>query len=163
MKRFLRETKFALWFFVALTAITIFSMTESESESSQPTSPAELIKISAPVVSFIPTNRMPASSNEAKNEILNFRVNCEEEKKPSLSAMQSLVMLNLNLCHEVQPTGVSITNMTNGFKAQLFKLTAKNYRTDFIQLNKGTNILVIESVLKDGQKKVQTLEILSGS
>ena len=162
MKRFLRETKFVLCFLIVLTASTILSLSDSEVDAA-PIKPAELIKIDAPIVSHVEGNRSPASIQETKNEILNVRVNCDEEKKSQQNALNTFVMLNLNLCHEIKNTGVSLTNMTNGFKAQLFKLTAKNYRTDFIQLSKGTNILVIESVLKDGQKKVQTLEILSGS
>lgn len=137
-------------------------MTEFDAEVVTATSPSELIKISSPIVSVIENIRQPASVIEANSEILNISLNCEEAKRTQESP-QSLVMLNLNLCREIKNSSVSIINTTNGFKAQLFKLTAKNYRTDFIQLSKGTNILVIESVLKDGQKKVQTLEILSGS
>ena len=110
-----------------LTATTLFSMTESDSDSTAPISPAELIKISTPVVNVIPTTRAPASVPEIKTEVLNVRVNCEEEKKSQQNSLQSLVMLNLSLCHEVKAPGVTLTNMTNGFKAQLFKLTAKNY------------------------------------
>jgi hypothetical protein len=162
VKRFLRETKFVLCFLIVLTASTILSLSDSEVEAA-PVTPAELIKIDSPVVSAVSKSRAPASIAETKNEILNVRVNCDEDKKSQQNALQSFVMLNLNLCHEIKNTGVSLTNMTNGFKAQLFKLNTKNYRTDFIQLSKGTNILVIESVLKDGHKKVQTLEIVSGS
>ena len=146
-----------------LTASTLFSITEADSEDTPALSPAEMIRVSSPVVSIISKTRAPASIPEMKPEILNVRVNCAEEKKTQQNSLQPLVMLNLTLCHEIKSTGVTLTNRTNGFKAQLFKLTAKNYRTDFIQLSKGNNILVIESVLKDGQKKVQTLEILSGS
>ena len=81
-----------------------------------------------------------------------------------LNSEKNLVMLELASCLTLQVKHqLWVKNETNGFKAQIFKVEAEKFKTDFIQLNKGMNKVSLEGILKDGQKIVQTLEILSGS
>jgi hypothetical protein len=73
-------------------------------------------------------------------------------------------MINFKICKESKSLNkIIIENQSNGFKAQVFKLEANNFKTDYIQLNEGLNKLKLEVILKDGQKLAESLEILSGS
>jgi hypothetical protein len=102
---------------------------------------------------------------EKTNETLKVDVYCKNTGPARFrKTSENMVMLNLNICEEIKSLRhIWIKNETNGFKAQVFKTVGKNYRTDFIQMSNGTNKLSIESILKDGQKRVQSLEIISGS
>lgn len=135
-----------------------------------PRSPAEILTAIRPdeeplFNSDIHVKRMPAATNNMKNEMVKADVFCgNSEQNRFKKVAQPLVMLNLNVCATLKSARhIWIKNQTNGFKAQVFKMSEKNFRTDFIQLSLGTNKLLIESVLKDGQKRVQSLEIISGS
>ncbi len=164
--KFLSETKYLLMFLLALTTATAFSIADTEVDSHVTYSPAELIRAeSVATASKVESKRRPSSLSEVKNELVSVTLPCTDDaKKIQKNSRDQLIMLNLNLCEtDKAAQSVSMTNKTNGFKAQIFKMSAKNFRTDFIQLNKGLNILEIESILKDGQKHVQTLEMLSGS
>ncbi len=144
--------------------MTVFSITETETEQVAAASPSDLLHKPALVENIALDQKRNLASVDRKNEMIQISILCPESAKVQKLATQQMVMFNLSLCKEAMSAeSVSMTNVTNGFKAQIFKLSAKNYRTDFIQLSRGNNILLIESVLKDGQKRVQTLEILSGS
>ncbi len=154
-------------FFVLLSMATVFSIADTEADQPVSTAPADLIRTKAENITLTNSfaKRQPSSVAEIKNELISVNLFCDDQaQQQQKSSKDQLVMLNLNVCEDSKATkSISITNVTNGFKAQIFKMSAKNYRTDFIQLSKGVNILTIESVLKDEQKRVQTLEILSGS
>lgn len=88
----------------------------------------------------------------------------ESEKNRFKKVTQQLIILNFKICKPVKSVRhVWVKNYSNGFKAQVFRLSEKKYQTDFIQLNKGSNQLLIDFVLKNGQKKSQQLEIIAGS
>lgn len=110
-------------------------------------------------------SRQPAAIDPDKKETLKADVFCESSSKARFKKVpQPLVMLDLNFCESLKSARhIWIKNMTNGFKAQIFKTGDRHFRTDFIQLNPGNNKIVIESILKDGQKRTQSLEIISGS
>ncbi|MBC7421657.1 MAG: hypothetical protein H7328_13090 [Bdellovibrio sp.] len=166
MKKFFFDNKYVMIFFFALSTATVFSIADTETDQPAAHNPAEMIRANPQVLEkAFESKRQPASSAENKSAVMNVSLNCEDaNKKIQKSTNDQLVMLSLTICEEFKLiSSIAMTNVTNGFKAQIFKMSAKNYRTDFIQLSKGTNILLIESVLKDGHKKVQTLEILSGS
>ena len=87
-----------------------------------------------------------------------------DAKSLHLDSSSQLLMLEITACLNLKEKNqLWIKNETNGFKAQIFTLGAKKFKTDFIQLNPGLNKLSLLGVLKDGQKVEQTLEILSGS
>lgn len=166
MKKFLSDSKYILLFFFALTAATVFSIANTEAESAISQSPAELIT-AEPVakVSFPKSQRHPSSLSEVKNELVTVSFPCDEKSQNvQKSTRDQFIMLNVSLCENDSVARiVSLINKTNGFKAQIFKMSDKNFRTDFIQLNKGINLIELETVPKDGQKRVQTLEMLSGT
>ena len=87
-----------------------------------------------------------------------------DAKSLHLDSPTQLLVLELTSCSNLKEKNqLWIKNETNGFKAQIFTISAKKFKTDFIQLNHGLNKLSLLGVLKDGQKVEQTLEILSGS
>lgn len=94
---------------------------------------------------------------------IKLQIFCDTENL-KLNSAENLVMLELSSCLALQDKQqLWLKNLTNGFKAQIFKISSEKFKTDFIQLNKGMNKVLLEGILKDGQKIVQTLEILSGS
>ena len=77
---------------------------------------------------------------------------------------KNLVMLNFRLCKDQKKIAtLSLINKTNGFKAQIFQPDLESYKTDYIQLSEGSNNIVVEVVLKDGQISRESLVILTGS
>lgn len=110
--------------------------------------------------------RLPAAAVVPdKKETLKADVFCSANSRARFKKVpQSLVMLDLNICTSPKSNRhIWVKNLTNGFKAQVFKTGETQFRTDFIQLSPGNNRVIIESVLKDGQKRSQSLEIISGS
>ncbi len=123
-------------------------------------------KTESPLALIVPAGkRDPAAVQSQKTEVLKADLFCENKERARFKKVsQTLLMLNLNVCTELKSSRhIWIKNVTNGFKAQVFKTGAKDYRTDFIQLSSGNNKLLIEAVLKDGQKRTHSLEIISGS
>jgi len=104
-----------------------------------------------------------SSSSRKKEQKLALKIFCVPGDL-KINSDQHLVMLELSSCADLKEKHqLWVKNETNGFKAQIFRLEDSKFKTDFIQLNKGANKLSLEGILKDGQKVVQTLEILSGS
>ncbi len=155
-------------FFILLTALTAFSITDSTIE--EVPKPLAQILEEPPISKIAKTennSREPASTSEVKSQVSDqsaaLVIFCDPKSLNFKSAAQ-LLILELTSCLELKEKHqLWVKNETNGFKAQIFKMTPKKFKTDFIQLNVGTNKIVLEGVLKDGQKIVQTLEILSGS
>lgn len=87
-----------------------------------------------------------------------------DSKAASSKVPKSLLMLNFKLCKDQKKIAMlTLTNKTNGFKAQIFQPDAESYKTDYIQLSEGSNNIVVEVVLKDGQISRESLVILTGS
>lgn len=119
--------------------------------------------------------RQPASQrnlSRSSSEILSInkelfcaQKNLQQESSQSQSKInRNMVMLSFRLCknlHHIEQ--VKIENVSNGFKAQSFKLATQDFKTDYIQLSPGLNKLKLEIILKDGQKMAEALDILSGS
>ena len=161
-----------------MTAITIASFLDSvNEEKSKPL--AEIISESSTriISSEKSTERSPASAAEKtviqKELDLQQKSNTQQNralvifcdaKNLRLDSSSQLLTLELTSCLDLKEKNqLWIKNETNGFKAQIFMISAKKFKTDFIQLNHGLNKLSLLGVLKDGQKIEQTLEILSGS
>lgn len=110
--------------------------------------------------------RRPASINSeaAKSQIINAAFLCDEKTKNEKVQQKvgKLMMMNFKVCAK-NAVSVSLINESNGFKAQVFKIDTENYKTDFIQLSKGSNHLRVQIILKDGQKLEDSLVILTGS
>ena len=139
------------------------------SQNEEPAKPlAKILAEPAQPQAFEPgiQSRQPASvkiNSLSKDQKLAFVLFCDSKNLRSEVKAQ-LLMLELTSCHDLKDKHqLWIKNETNGFKAQVFRLTAKKFKTDFIQLSSGKNIISIDGVLKDGQNLKQTLEILSGS
>lgn len=114
------------------------------------------------------SNRRPASiAPTATSQIINQNFFCNhsfDSKSVPKTVDTELVMMDFKICKDVKNIeAVHLINQTNGFKAHIFKTDNFSYKTDFIQLNKGSNKITVEVVLKDGQKKQDSLVILTGS
>ena len=167
MKTFLSEAKFIILFFIGLTAVTVLSYVDLFSDKK--TSLKSLENLNHEIVSVQPSLvRAPASvePNTDSFTTLSKDFLCKNKAHTLLQDKVSkhMVMINFKICKELKSVSeIIIENQSNGFKAQIFKLEANNYKTDYIQLNEGLNKLKLEFILKDGQKLAESLEILSGS
>lgn len=179
MKRLRHELKLLLLFFLVLTAVTVLSYLDFSTEKTVVIgrSIASVEKQLgegggvpvAPVMAVSPQSSLPHPTKKNESNVIKANIFCPDETPLfrhsilSKKSKQSLVMLNLNVCEDLKSSRhIWIKNQTNGFKAQVFKMGDKSYRTDFIQLNSGINKMSVEAVLKDGQKRVQALQITSG-
>ena len=163
-------------FFLFLTGMTAFSLVQEENVA-KTKSLNEIIAESAkkkPSPDELFNERSPATVDATLSEVTSNLKNKSQDKLKvqifcgsgnlKLNSAKYLVMLELSSCLALQDKHqLWVKNETNGFKAQIFKIESEKFKTDFIQLNKGMNKVLLEGVLKDGQKIVQTLEILSGS
>ncbi|MEQ1722499.1 MAG: hypothetical protein ABL930_04940 [Pseudobdellovibrio sp.] len=167
MKTFVNEAKFILIFFIGLTAVTIFSYVDLFLDKK--TSRKSLETLNHEIVSVQPNLvRAPASVEPEKDSFTLSKEFLCNDKAEALSLQDKvskhMVMINFKICKESKSVReILIENQSNGFKAQIFKLEANNFKTDYIQLNEGLNKLKLEVILKDGQKLAESLEILSGS
>lgn len=160
---FWNQNKILVCFFVLLTGITVYSFfDQSEEEKKELTA-----KVSAELIKNAQTKveRQPAAVAErpVQNNTRKIKVFCDPVEL-KVRSEKSLLMLEVSSCKELNGKHqLWVKNISNGFKAQVFKISGQNFRTDFLQLNDGVNKIEIEGILKDGQKIVQTLEIQSGS
>lgn len=161
MKTFLKEAKLILLFFVVLTAASIFSNLDFEVKTNN----SSIVSPKFNVIVKPNLDRAPAATNEKESLTLEKQFFCNSAPKTEQDKVSKrMVMLNFKICHEAKNIrDVLIKNESNGFKAQIFSLESNKFKTDYIQLNEGVNKLKLEAVLKDGQKIVESLEILSGS
>jgi hypothetical protein len=168
VKSFLADAKFILILLAIVTAISGVSNMEVEAEqkpsfqrSDRGTGFTIFDNQAAP-------NRQVASiAPAAVSQVItqNFFCNHSLETKAAVKSVDSaLVMVDFKICKDLKNVeAVHLINQTNGFKAHIFKTDNFSYKTDFIQLNKGSNKITVEVVLKDGQKKQDSLVILTGS
>ena len=168
MKLFLSDAKFILILLAIVTAISGVSNLDLETDQR----PTFLKSSLAPGFlevddSQIPKRQVASLTPANASQIIskNFFCNHSIETKTTTTSVESqLVMLDFKICRDLKNvTSVSLYNQTNGFKAHIFKTDNFSYKTDFIQLEKGTNKITVEVVLKDGQKKQDSLVILTGS
>ena len=167
MKLFWQQNKLIICFFILLSAATVISFVDNSVEN-QPKVLAKILAEPAGFQNFVQENKLRTPASEPKNtkskeQKMGMVIFCNP-KSLHFKSENHLLMLELTSCAELKEKNqLWIKNETNGFKAQVFKLNSKKFRTDFIQLNAGLNNVTVEGVLKDGQKIVQTLEIQSGS
>lgn len=176
MNLFWLQNKIIILFFLGLTGLTAFSFVQEEGlaktkslneiiaeTSEKKRSPDELFNERLPATVDAAASVSTTSLKKKSQDQLKVQIFCGPGNLKVNSA-KYLVMLQLSSCLALQEKHqLWVKNETNGFKAQIFKVEAEKFKTDFIQLNKGMNKVLLEGVLKDGQKIVQTLEILSGS
>lgn len=168
MKKLFSEVKFALLFLVlvsVLSAVTLFSQDTEKVVLNKPT--PQTTEVTELTVDEL-VKRTPASIEVPTELALSTQFFCKHEKallvKPTQKVKKNMVMLSFKIClDEKQIQSVTLLNETNGFRAQIFKHNLGHYKTDYIQLNNGSNKVQAEVVLKDGQKTVDSLVILTGS
>ena len=168
MNTFLKEAKFILLFLGVITVVTRISNIDSDADLQASIRPNLRIKIESEMVDAKWVQRVPAAIAGAEIKPLmlekDFFCNHSLDENRSNKILKSMVMLNFKLCKKSNLIDkISIVNETNGFKAQIFKSDNSKFKTDYIQLNNGANKIFVEVILKDGQKNVDSLEILSGS
>jgi len=167
VKTFFSDAKFILILLAIVTAISGVSNMEMEGDQH----PTFQRSDSSGFLVFddkgAPTRNVASVSSAGSSQVLtqSFFCNHSTETKTLTTSVDSpLVMLDFKICRDLKNVeSVSLFNQTNGFKAHIFKTDNFSYKTDFIQLDKGTNKITVEVVLKDGQKKQDSLVILTGS
>ena len=177
MKLFWQENKILVISFILMTFITFISFYDSATEEKAKPLAEIISEPRAEIGSNEKTReRNPASVVEKtviqqqagsqktvdSKQKMALSIFCDA-KSLRLDSSSQLMTLELTSCASLKEKDqLWIKNETNGFKAQIFTISSKKFKTDFIQLNHGINKLSLLGVLKDGQKVEQTLEILSG-
>ncbi len=168
MKAFILEFKFVIVLFVLITGLSGFTNFEVINEGPPINLKSSVLHatVQAAPVGF-GKSRSPASVQPELGTSLtkSFFCNHSYDSKTALSKVpKNLVMLNFKLCKDPKKIAtLSLMNKTNGFKAQIFQPDLESYKTDYIQLSEGSNNIVVEVVLKDGQISRESLVILTGS
>lgn len=167
MSKLFSEIKFALLFLILISVLSGFTLINNESEKIVLNKAAIQNTASAISVDEL-FKRAPASVNGPTDLTLSTQFFCKHQKelvvKPTQKVKKNMVMLSFKIClDEKQIQSVTLLNETNGFRAQIFKHDLGHYKTDYIQLNEGSNKVSAEVVLKDGQKSLDSLVILTGS
>ena len=168
MKHFLSDAKFILALLAIVTAISGVSNMDLESDM-HPTLQKSGLTSGFVVVDDKPVavREVASVSPSGSSQIIsrNFFCNHSVDAKAATTSVESqLVMLDFTICRDLKNvSSITLLNQTNGFKAHIFKTDNFSYKTDFIQLDKGSNNITVEVVLKDGQKKQDSLVILTGS
>ena len=174
MSFFWQENKTIILFFVLLSGVTALSFIDDKPEQktksltqilSEPVehkrSPAERFNDRSPAAA-----EPSATETAAKKQIqqkLKLSIFCKPESLYAILKTH-LAALELSSCVELKDKHqLWVKNETNGFRAHVFNVEIGKFKTDFIQLNSGSNKIVLEGILKDGQKIVQKLDIISGS
>lgn len=166
MNTFLSEAKFILLFLGVMTVVSGMTNVDFEGDFNAAAKPDLRSKLESEADIAAWSKRQPASIPDQVPLALEKDFFCNHSLEGSKSAKisKSMVMLNFKLCKQAKVIeSIAIKNETNGFRAQIFKSPDAKFKTDYIQLNSGPNKIIVEVILKDGQKNVDSLEILSGS
>lgn len=167
MKAFIAEFKFIIIFLVLVTAVSGFTNFEVLNEAPPNNLKETVLLAKVEAVPVLPKTRGPASIQPEAGTSLSKSFFCNhsyDNKTASSKVSKNLVMLNFKLCKDQKKiAAVSLMNKTNGFKAQIFQPDVESYKTDYIQLSEGSNNIVVEVILKDGQISHESLVILTGS
>lgn len=152
-------------FFFVLTIVTILTNMDIDSAPRTVASTYPIAVNDAAELKLVQKRKISSLGKADSLSIAkDFFCNNAEAKSISNKINQNMVILNFHICLDAkQVDTVAIENVSNGFKAHIFKIEDNKFKTDYIQLNNGVNILKLEAVLKDGQKIEDSLEILSGS
>lgn len=169
MKSFLADAKFILILLAIVTAISGVSNMDTESEQRPTFQKSDLVPSGFLIFDNqnLPDRRVASIAPAGASQVVtqSFFCNHSFDPKDAPKTVESeLVMMDFKICRDLKNIeSVQLFNQTNGFKAHIFKTDNFTYKTDFIQLNKGPNKITVEVVLKDGQKKQDSLVILTGS
>ena len=167
MKAFISEFKFIIIFLVLVTGVSGFTNFEVISEAPPSNLKETVLHTQVEALPVFANTRGLASVQPEIGTSLSKSFFCNhtyDSKATSSKVAKNLVMLNFKLCKDQKKIAtVSLMNKTNGFKAQIFQPNTESYKTDYIQLSDGSNNIVVEVVLKDGQISRESLVILTGS
>lgn len=167
MKAFISEFKFIILFLVLVTGVSGFTNFEVWNEPAPSHLKETGLLAKVDVKPIVPKLRGLASVKAEAGTSLNKSFFCNhsyDSKAASEKVSKNLVMLNFKLCKDQKKIAMlTLMNKTNGFKAQIFQPNPESYKTDYIQLSDGSNNIVVEVVLKDGQISRESLVILTGS
>jgi hypothetical protein len=167
VKAFLSEFKFIILFLILVTGVSGFTNFEVLNEAPPINLKESVLLVQPEAQQIAPTQRrgLASVSTDAGTSLNNsFFCNHSFDKTASPKVSKNLVMLNFKLCKDHKKIStLTLMNKTNGFKAQIFQPNPESYKTDYIQLSNGSNNIVVEVVLKDGQISRESLVILTGS
>jgi hypothetical protein len=167
VKTFFSDVKFVLILLGLVTAISGVSNIEIEGDQHPTFQRSDASGFLVINDQSAPTRTVASVSSSGSSQVLNQNFFCNhsvDAKSMTATVDSELVMVNFKICRNLKNVeNITLSNQTNGFKAHIFKTDNFTYKTDFIQLDKGSNKIMVEVVLKDGQKKQDSLVILTGS
>lgn len=167
MKVFWSESKFILIIFLILSIIAIVSNIETENNQTSASVQIETQPKPTRSVASIPNEKPKLIPTTSDNHVLAKELFCSEDGKKSVtkkSIKENRLVMKFSLCKALGNfESIHMVNESNGFRAQIFKLSQKQFKTDYVQLSVGLNKIKIQLILKDGQIREEWLEIISGS
>lgn len=107
--------------------------------------------------------RTPASSASVKSTEKNFdpltliELNCGRKLASEMRINSPWAQIKGRFCKPGRGKLVEITNESNGFTASVFDLGQDEYKTDLIQLQNGSNKILIRHQTQDGLSEEQTV------
>lgn len=102
-------------------------------------------------------NRRPATHS---TEFLNLAVTCDSKNLPQTLATKVRIKGPLCKMNLEEPTQTNIKNVTNKFSATVFiDPASKEFSTDYISLNSGTNHIQMDFYYPNGKTLTQNLFI----
>lgn len=106
-------------------------------------------------------SRSPANHFTAKEKNLDsltlIELNCGRKLASEMRVNSPWAQIKGRFCKPSRGKLVEITNQSNGFTASVFDLGQDQYKTDLIQLQNGSNKILIRYHAPDGQFEEQTV------
>jgi hypothetical protein len=160
MLQALSRIKYTVIIFVVLTAATVFSFVDVESQAQKPSNKfEEALRVE---LDLKKTKRNIASVN-LNHVDLSENYFCNRKLSDKFAAKQ-MARVSFKLCGQyASAKTITVKNNNNGFKAQVIKIDKENFNTDYLQLTEGDNNVEFEFILKDGQIYRESLVIVSSS
>lgn len=149
---------------LVLAVPTIRSITTNGTESGQP---EQKIKANVSVGRFPSSVSTEANVNvsSALREFAHYDLSCDKKglsKKFKQTVAGHVIQLRGKICTpNLKESEIEIINNSNGFTASTFGNGSNKYLTDFIQLQKGDNEIVIRYRESSGKNVEEVIHILS--
>jgi hypothetical protein len=106
-------------------------------------------------------SRAPAATVAKKEKALDaftlIELNCGRKLASEMRVNSPWAQIKGRFCKPSRGKLVEITNESNGFTASVFDIGQDQYKTDLIQLQNGTNKILIRYQTSEGQSEEQTV------
>lgn len=162
MKKYRREVKYIVIFFAFLTVATFLTNMDQRVDITKIPAPNAAVMNKSKLI-LQELKRTPASDATTTMSSIVKEFFCGFGARNNVSEFnQDKILINFSTCLEDSANieSFNIENKRNGFKAHVFVMDQNKYKTDFVQLSPGENLIEVEVILKNGQKNLDSFEIL---